>query len=78
MKNAKYIEDADHFDSYNGCYEYVLNTISYCHENPDDYDIDAIIDEAFCFVSDPEFMGWQIEKDDEDYWDIVASHNISE
>lgn len=75
MKNELYNESAAHFESYLDCVEYVTVSLG---EFASDYDIDAIIDEAFDFVSDPDFIGFQCEKDEDEYWAIIEAHDISE
>lgn len=51
--------------------QYVVDCLG---EYADDYDIDAIVDEAFERTDD----GWIIEESSDEFWDIVRANDISE
>ena len=59
------------FTSKTECREYVKDAIGATWQ---DFDIDAIVEEAFERTSD----GWTIEDPDDDFWSIVESHDVSE
>lgn len=52
--------------------QYVIDAIG--SEYIDDFDVDAIVSEAFERTED----GWTIEDPDDDFWSIVESHDVSE
>ena len=73
MKDAEYIESAAHFSNYTDCSEYVTISLG---KFADEFDIEAIVDEVFDFV--PSELCWQCDKDEDEYWEIVQRHDISE
>ena len=74
MDDAEYDPNAAHFNNYNDCVDYVRISIENSDEDPDDYDIDAIVDQAFDFV--PDMLVWQERSGmtEDEYWDIVADN----
>lgn len=80
MKYAKYRDNAAHYSNYSDCVEYVKSALEMCHEDPEQYDIDGIIENVYDFVDDPStFIGWQ-EKDMEEneFWEVCVDFLIEE